>query len=275
MAAIDKIYLDSYGDYIQFKKWCLEQPKLKDKYGKEVSIIDYLFTDWDNSKDWKDTSHSVMSAPYYIDAYIIRNCPIKAVQKELMLNYGHKTQEDINEMYNVVTNRTKENEQFYTWLTVDDFKIVDGVVTMPDMEKSDYQKILDGEMYTSPSIDDKYVRGKHFKIVKKPFYNHSCNYPMRYWTKNGGLRQPRWSINVKLPEDIDDYLWWHDKNKIGTWDFSNEFVSSEDGWSSSSTFCNSLKGIKRRILKWKLPVGSIVTLSGRYVGEEYEILVKK
>ena len=73
MAAIDKIYLNSYQEYCEFKKWCLEQPKLKDKYGNEVSISSYLFSWWDNPKEWEeDKSHPVMSAPYYVDAYIIR-----------------------------------------------------------------------------------------------------------------------------------------------------------------------------------------------------------
>lgn len=31
MAAIDNIYL-TYEEYIQFREWLLQQPKLKDKY---------------------------------------------------------------------------------------------------------------------------------------------------------------------------------------------------------------------------------------------------
>lgn len=43
MAAIDKIYVDSFEKYKLFKDWCMTQPKLKDKYGKETSLIDYVF----------------------------------------------------------------------------------------------------------------------------------------------------------------------------------------------------------------------------------------
>ena len=67
-------------------------------------------------------------------------------------------------------------------------------------------------------------------------------------------------------------MWWHPKNKIGTWDFPQEFVVAD--WSSSTTYCKSLKSIKRRILKWKLPVGTIVLLTGRYIGETYKIIIK-
>ena len=43
MAAIDKIYVSKYGDYKLFVDWCVKQPKIKDKYGKEVSLMSYIF----------------------------------------------------------------------------------------------------------------------------------------------------------------------------------------------------------------------------------------
>lgn len=219
MAAIDKIYVNSYKEYKEFEKWLLEQPKLKDKYGKEVSIYRYFFNWWDDPKYWSNEEHAIFSAPYYVDAYIIRNCPLDYIQKNLMLNYG-----------------------------------------------SSYQEILDGEIYNSPSAEGTYETGKHFKIIKKPF--HRGNYPMSY-IKYGIKRHPKWDISVS------GYMWWHSaKNKIGTWDFLEEFVVS-DGWSSSNSYCPSLRSIKRRILKWKLPVGTVVTLNGMYVGEYYKIIVKR
>lgn len=279
MAAIDRIYVDSYKKYKEFEKWLLEQPKLKDKYGKEVSIYSYFSDWWNDPKYWINNSHSVFLAPCYVDAYVIRNCPLDYIQKELMLNYGHKTQEDINEMYNTVINRTSEDQKLiddakgeypnkpinYWWLNKEDFKIIDGIITLSNLKKSSYQKILDGELYTSPSNEGTYEVGKHFKIIRKPFYQNKCNYPISY-IKNGVKRCPRWDISVTG-------MWWHSKNKIGTWDFLNEFVVSE--YSYSTSFCPSLKSIKRRILKWKLPVGTIITLSGMYVGEDYKIIVKK
>ena len=44
MAAIDKIYVDSFEKYKLFKDWCMSQPKIKDKYGKETSLINYIFS---------------------------------------------------------------------------------------------------------------------------------------------------------------------------------------------------------------------------------------
>lgn len=288
MAAVDKIYVNSYKEFKEFKKWCSEQPKLKDKYGHEMSIGAYLYTWWDDPKHWeKDDSHPIFSAPYYVDAYVIKNCPLEYIQKELMLNYGHKTQEDIDEMYNSVINRTPEDQKLiddadgafpskpidWWWLNKDDFEIVDGVIRMKLLEKSDYEKIKDGELYASPTREGTYEVGKHFRIVKRPFYQNVCNYPIRYVNKAGMKRQPSWDVDVKVPNE--EYMWWHDRGRtIGTWDFSSEFVT-DSKWSSSSTYCPSLKSIKRRILKWKLPVGTIVTLQGMYIGERYEIIVTR
>lgn len=117
MAAIDKIYVSSYEQYKEFEKWLLEQPKLKDKYGEEVSIYEYFFDWWDDPAFWTRNEHPIFMAPTYVDAYIIRNCPLDYIQRELMLMYGHKTQEDINEMYNTVINRSLEDQNLLTMLT--------------------------------------------------------------------------------------------------------------------------------------------------------------
>ena len=95
MAAIDKIYIDSFVKYNIFKEWCRLQPKIKDKYGKETSLINYVFS----YNEWKDGAVlPVCNNPYYIDAYLIRYCPFDFIQKELMLNYGKWDQDMIDEL---------------------------------------------------------------------------------------------------------------------------------------------------------------------------------
>ena len=98
MAAIDKIYVNSYEKYIAFKNWCEEQPPIVDKYGTKCRISDYLITGWDKD-NFK--SHPVFNAPYYVDAYVIKNCPLDFIQKELKFNYC-STYEQIKEgkLYN-------------------------------------------------------------------------------------------------------------------------------------------------------------------------------
>ena len=43
MAAIDKIYINKFEDYLLFKEWCNNQPKIKDKYGSEMFFIRLSF----------------------------------------------------------------------------------------------------------------------------------------------------------------------------------------------------------------------------------------
>jgi hypothetical protein len=253
MAAIDKIYVDNWEQYIQFKEWCEEQPFLTDKYGVSVPLTRYVYN---HHKD--DSCFVTFQGPYYADAYLIRNCPFDFIQKELMLNYGHWSQEKINEAYECVTHRTEENKIFYTWLSESDFKIVDGVITMPNLEKSDYEKIKNNELYNTPFTNKKYEIGTKFKCIKHPirFYNKPYN-------------QKSWFIDVIVPDELG-FMWYHDKHN--SWDFSDDFVVST--WSSSTAFCKTIKALKRLMLKWKLPKGTIVRASGRYVNDEYKFIIK-
>lgn len=256
MAAIDRIYVNSWGEYKQFKEWCEVQPSLTDKYGKHVMLTVYLYP----YNEEKGGCQSIFCAPYYVDAYLIRNCPFDFIQKELMVNYGHWSQEKINEAFEMVTNRTKENEMFYTWLTTDDFKVVDGVVTMPNLEESHYSQIKRGVLHSSPLTVNEYEVGKHFKCTKHPKYMYNTPF---------GCKQ--YFIDVTLPSGMIGYMWYHKEHN--TWDFSDEFVDCE--WTSSSAFCKSIKALKRLIIKWKFPIGTKVRATARYLFDEYEFVVTK
>lgn len=255
MAAIDKIYVGTYEEYKLFKDWCAKQPKLKDKYGVEVSLLSYLYK-------YDDTFNGgpIMNAPCYVDAYIIKNCPFDFIQEELMTNYGHWSQKTIDEAYETVKNR-KEGEEivFYSWLTLDDFKIVDGVVTMPNREKSDYELIKEGKLYNTPYTSNVYEVGKHFKCIQRPIYKF-----------NRPFRTKGWWVDVNPPEDMS-YMWYHSNHN--SWDFRDEFVVAD--WSSSTANCYTIKALKRLILKWKLPIGTTVRVTGRYLNDTYVFVVKK
>ena len=255
MAAIDKIYVDSFEKYKLFREWCMNQPKLKDKYGKETSLIDYVF----KYTEWKDGAVlPVCNNPYYIDAYLIRNCPFDFIQKELMVSYGKLTQEDIEEAYDIVMKRGGGKYEFdaYQWLSKEDFSIIDGKISLN--KESDYDLIKAGKLYATPQTNKKYEVGKSFKIVKCP--QHKYNRP---------YKRKRWFVDADAPEELG-FLWYH--SSTNTWDFSEEFVISE--WTSSGcSEYKTIKAIKRAILKWKLPVGTIVTCTGRYVEDTYEFKV--
>lgn len=210
MAAIDKIYVDNWEQYKMFKDWCDEQPKLVDKYGVKVSISTYLY----KQEEGFVGERSVMCAPYYVDAYLIRNCPFDFIQYELKCNYGDEYYEDIK----------------------------------------------NGKLYATPYTSDKYEFGKHFKCVKHP--SHFYNTPL-------GCK--RWFVDVSVPEDCT-LMWYHENHN--SWDFCDEFVESM--WTSSCAFCNTIRALKRLMIKkWKLPIGTKVVVTAKYVGDYYEFIIKK
>ena len=256
MAAIDKIYIDSFEKYKLFKDWCKTQPKIKDKYGKETSLINYIF----NYTEWGEGAVlPVCNNPYYIDAYLIRNCPFDFIQEELMLSYGKWTQDEIEEAYDVVMKRGGEKCEAgaYHWLSKEDFYSENGEIYLYK-DETDYDLIKAGKLYATPQTNKKYEVGKSFKIVKCP--QHKYNRP---------YKRKRWFVDVEVPEELG-YVWYH--SSTNTWDFSEEFVISE--WTSSGcSEYKTIKAIKRAILKWKLPVGTIVTCTGRYVEDTYEFKV--
>lgn len=261
MAALDRIYVDSYEKYLEFKEWCKKQPLFTDKYGKQESMTKYLITGWD-PEDWK--SHPIASFPYYIDAYVIRNCPFDYIQKELMLRYGHKDQESIDEAYEIVMKRggvpALEYSEPYWWMSEDDFKVIDGVVTFPENENSSYMRIKRGEVFNSPITDAKYEVGKHFKCTK---------HPVRFYNRPAYCKS--WWVQITPPSIGVLYLTYHEN--LGTWDFSDEYVISD--WGSNTAFVKTIKALKRKMRKWKLPIGTIVHVTGRYVGDYYEFKITK
>lgn len=255
MAAIDKIYFEgSYDDYQALKEWCGNQPLLYDKYNTPWKLSDSIYEY--NEETWK-SGNIVFNAPYYVDAYLIRNCPFKAVQKELMLNYGHWSQERIKSYYEDIQNWDSTKGECPYWAKLEDFiTLEDGIMTIRGLEKSDYMKIKDGELYTSPKRNT-YEYGKHFKCIR---------HPSRHYNKP--FKCQRWFITVDTPYD---YMWYHQNHN--SWDFADEFVIS--AWSSNTAHVKTIRALKRLMLKWKLPVGTIVLVTGRYIFDEYKFIITK
>ena len=255
MAAIDKIYVDSFEKYNIFKEWCKIQPKIKDKYGKETSLINYVFS----YTEWEDGAVlPVCNNPYYIDAYLIRNCPFDFIQKELMLNYGKWDQDMIDEAYEEVMKRggEKSESDMFHWLSKDDFEIHNGTIFLK--QETDYDRIKEGKLYVNPFTSIKYEIGKAFKIIQ---------HPQRHY--NRPFKWKRWFIDIDIPEELG-YLWYHPKTN--TWDFLEEFID-DSGFSSCCTKYKTIKAIKRAILKWELPVGTIVTCTGKYIEDTYKFKI--
>ena len=157
-------------------------------------------------------------------------------------------------------NRNDENKYFYKWLTPNDFKIVDGVVTMPNEPISDYELIKDRKLYTTPYTQKKYTIGKHIKCIKHPKLQYNTPFRCDFW----------W-VQVDPPEELG-YMWYN--SEYNTWDFYDEFVICKN---TSSICCKykTIRAIKRVIRKWKLPIGTIIKCTGRYTFDTYIFQVTK
>ena len=176
-----------------------------------------------------------------------------------MLNYGKWSQDMIDEAYDVVLKRggNKTDSGIYHWLSKEDFSIVDGKIYL-DQGETDYDLIKSGKLFSTPYIYENYNVGKSFRVVKRP--------KQRY---NRPFKCKRWFIHVDTPEGLG-YLWYH--GNTNTWDFTGEFVISYST-SNCCTKYKTIRAIKRAILKWKFPVGTIVTCTGRYVDDTYEFKI--
>lgn len=82
-------------------------------------------------------------------------------------------------------------------------------------------------------------------------------------------------VNIFIVENLyksysfRDTLWYNE-------DYDYWVSMSELGDHTSNMYhknINSTKAMIRQIIKWKLPKGSVVIWSGRYVGNEFKFLV--
>lgn len=257
MAAIDKIYVNTWEQYLQFKEWCEQQPFLEDKYGKKVKITTYLYK---YDEPWKNC-HPIFNAPCYVDAYVIRNCPFDFIQEKLMTNYGHWSQEGIKQFYENVKNWDSSKGECPYWAKLEDFiTLEDGTMTIKRLEESSYSKIKRSVLYNSPIAAIKHTSGKHFRCTKHPIPRYNTPYKCK-----------KYLIDVILPKEMGSYMWHHEEHN--SWDFMEDFVDAE--WSSSCAHCKTIKALKRLIIKWKLPIGTTVRAVGRYIGDKYIFVVKK
>lgn len=104
-----------------------------------------------------------------------------------------------------------------------------------------------------------------FKMIR---HSDDGNYntPMRARNRYGHKYLPLLWIEVKLN---GRYLRYNKKHDIFLWD-----GELGDGSSSVCHACKSIRALKRKIRKWKLPKGTIVEAKGRYIGEDWEFICK-
>lgn len=124
-------------------------------------------------------------------------------------------------------------------------------------DKEYYDSIKNGTSeFDTFTKEGKY--GKHCKIINKPIIS----------TKRP-IGRNTWFVQVYPPEE---YFFMSYNESCNKWLWPYEL-----GEFTSNT-CHKFKTIKsviRNILKWQLPIGTIVTVESRYVGLDYKIKITK
>ena len=126
---------------------------------------------------------------------------------------------------------------------------------MSEVYSAEYiQSIKDGvSAFDTFSKEGKY--GIKYRLIKQPKKPNRCNRTLGYWF-------------VQLLSPFIHYC-----EAENRWIWPDELTETR-GWVSNT--CHKFKtrrAIERHIRKWKLPKGTIVEVSGGYVGEEYEYLI--
>lgn len=89
---------------------------------------------------------------------------------------------------------------------------------------------------------------KHFKIIKKPQFN----------------------LRTKKPWFIEIYeIEWAYYDKMDYWTKCDEYLPFNSSCATIRNF--NLRKFYRKLIKWKLPAGLTIIITGRYVGQEYII----
>lgn len=111
--------------------------------------------------------------------------------------------------------------------------------------EDDYNDIKNNKVCTSPSENNDYEIGHHFKLLKK---------------ERGNWRTTPRKYDVKVR--LDEYERMCYCNGNDTWNFWVDYIHYDEDDYGDCRF-KSIKAIMRKIPKWNLPVGSIVKVDGR------------
>lgn len=103
MAAIDKIYVRHYKDYITFLNWA-KHKIYKCPNGMLIKVYDYCYTSW-TEENFLETARPIANTPIALDYFLIKDCPFNFIQDNLRYMYD-------DEYYNSIKNNTSDYDNF-------------------------------------------------------------------------------------------------------------------------------------------------------------------
>lgn len=119
------------------------------------------------------------------------------------------------------------------------------------------------DTFKSPKLGRKFKR-----INRGRFSRYNTLFPYYRYNDKGKRTNANSLFSIDVLYD-GSCLWYNEE-------FDKFLLPYELGISTSSGArgCKTVKALMRKIRKWKLPIGAIVKVCGRYVGEEWEFRIK-
>ena len=238
MAGIDKTYVTCWEDYVEVRDWAESVGRVKDDFGNVFAPIDWL-------PEYEETEFrkSIREQCEWYKAYYSDSIHLKEAGDVL----GDDWKPDPNGKGELVLWNTPT--YFDIWLIR-----YCPISFIQDRLKQQYAGSYD-ELKERRSKYDTYVRPaacSHFKISRD-----------------------------QLPKIKTKFLWWsisvpdfYYNGETGEW---HHWLECRD-WSDS---CYEIRGclgkrkLARLISKWGFPAGTILNVSGNYVGLNFEVVIKK
>lgn len=126
----------------------------------------------------------------------------------------------------------------------------------------------------STSEYDTFVRpkgGKHVSIIEKPKQRYTYKWFNDYLNR---YRKTGFRVTLRYPESLEGaYQEYNEDYDMFIFPFELGYQTESGGF--TLTNCKSLKALIRKIIKWKLPIGTKVFVTGAYEEEQCTLLVKE
>lgn len=251
MAAIDKTYLYKWVDYKALHDWCKSVGTIIDDYGNEITPLDWI---WELTEDEfnSNISHQIARS---IEAYN-RGDYKSAVDEGLMTQDEYDNWDAIKHIWGIPVWNT--SIAFDVWLIRNcplDF--------IQDRLKEQYGGGWSKQTFTNHNDDSMYYQilnrnspydtykrnglGRGIHVNKKAFPVYSMPNGFRTF----------YYVSIRFPDD--SHVWYEEDKDF--WK-SRDDLSNDGNCSSSCCVIEGNKKFKylfRRLQKWDLPKGSVVT----------------
>lgn len=200
------------------------------------------------------------------------------------------------------TNSWDEYKEYRDWCIGKKFTCPNGDVIRPidylkDLTEEDFKSGHEISIMSTPcSLDYFLIKHCPIKLIHDTLHRqYSEDYirsvlegTSKYdsFTKEGKvgtrLRMTKWPSDMKANRPMGGGSWFVQLSNAGfhcdydeekdRWTWPDE-LHATNGWTSDTAYVKTIKALKRKIIKWQLPKGTIIRAMGKYVGDDYEFIL--